>query len=79
MKRTIMKSIKIKTQNPIIFNSLVQEIQTLPTFALQEILDLVLFIKTRHNDENTELLQVAETALAKDWLRPEEDAAWANL
>lgn len=26
-----------------------------------------------------EALQVAEPALAEDWLRPEEDAAWAHL
>ena len=24
-------------------------------------------------------LQLAEPALAKDWLKPEEDAAWAHL
>jgi len=23
--------------------------------------------------------QIAETALAKDWLSPEEDSAWADL
>ena len=26
-----------------------------------------------------ETLQLAESALAEDWLRPEEDAAWAHL
>ncbi len=26
-----------------------------------------------------ETLQLAEPALAEDWLRPEEDAAWAHL
>ena len=26
-----------------------------------------------------EALQLAEAALAEDWLKPEEDAAWAHL
>ncbi len=29
--------------------------------------------------EPDDVLQLAERALAEDWLRPEEDAAWAHL
>jgi len=78
-----MKAIKIKTQNPIVYNILVQEIKKMPNFALQEILNYALFIKSRHISKNTiennDFLQVAETSLAKDWLRPEEDEAWKDL
>ena len=31
------------------------------------------------NSSVDEALQLAEPALAKDWLKPEEDAAWAHL
>jgi len=74
-----MGSIKPKIQSPIVFKILLQEIQTLPTFELQEIFDYALFIKNRHKGKNSELLLAAETSLEKDWLRPEEDEAWANL
>jgi len=29
--------------------------------------------------EDVELALLSEAALAEDWLRPEEDAAWAHL
>lgn len=43
---------------------------------------LLLFLRrTRAEDhaEATVPMMAAETALAKDWLSPEEDAAWASL
>jgi hypothetical protein len=35
-------------------------------------------LKEAHADAALPML-AAESALAKDWLTPEEDAAWANL
>jgi len=35
---------------------------------------LVIFL-----DEGNETTLLAESALASDWLKPEEDAAWAHL
>ncbi len=35
---------------------------------------LVIFL-----DEGNETTLLAQSALANDWLKPEEDAAWANL
>ena len=36
-------------------------------------------LKNHQNSENLELLQAAETSLAKDWLKPEEDKAWKKV
>ena len=42
---------------------------------------LLAFLRTLAEDhaETTVPTMAAETALAKDWLSPEEDAAWASL
>jgi hypothetical protein len=42
---------------------------------------LLAFLRTLAEDraEATDPAMAAETALAKDWLSPEEDAAWASL
>ena len=42
---------------------------------------LLAFLRTLAEDhaERTVPTMAAETALAKDWLSPEEDAAWASL
>jgi hypothetical protein len=42
---------------------------------------LLAFLRTLAEDhaEETVPTMAAETALAKDWLSPEEDAAWASL
>ena len=36
-------------------------------------------ILTWQTPANEETLQLSEGSLAEDWLRPEEDAAWAHL
>ncbi len=35
--------------------------------------------KQKEHDHKLELLLASESSLGKDWLRPEEDNAWANL
>lgn len=58
---------------------LVTEIESLPEQALREILDFVEFLKRRSTDDSKEVLTTSESSLRKDWLRPEEEAAWRNL
>ncbi len=53
-----------------------QEIEKLPEPLLQEILDFVQFLQTKHQArEIREISIMSESSLQKDWLRPEEDAA----
>jgi hypothetical protein len=44
----------------------------------REVFDFARFLRKKQGDSFNGLL-LSETALAKDWDTPEEDAAWANL
>ncbi|MBD2293335.1 DUF2281 domain-containing protein [Anabaena sphaerica FACHB-251] len=57
-----------------------QELEKLPEPVLQEVLDFVQFLQTKHQQNNMlEITLMSESSLQKDWLKPEEDAAWQNL
>ena len=56
-----------------------QEVEDLPGFLLPEVLDFVRFLKDKAARERMELALLSEPTLRRDWLRPEEDAAWADL
>lgn len=56
-----------------------REMNDLPEPMLEEVLNFVLFLKARSKQEVIETLSWSETALGKDWLRPEEDEAWRDL
>lgn len=60
-------------------DALLQEIEQLPEFLLEEILDFVQFVKAKHVSEKFGNSFLSETALGKDWLNPEEDEAWQGL
>jgi len=48
--------------------------------VLQEVLDFVQFLQTKYQQNKMlEITIMSESSLAKDWLKPEEDAAWQNL
>ncbi len=54
----------------------------MPSWAEYSTKVIVLLSKSttpQSNDEVLSGLQLSEQALAVDWLRPEEDAAWAHL
>jgi hypothetical protein len=55
-----------------------RELDRLPEQDLDRLLAFVGSLKEAHADAAM-LALAAESALAKDWLTPEEDAAWANL
>ncbi len=59
---------------------LLNEIETIPESTLKEVLDFLLFIKTRESQqEQLEISLLSEPLLAEDWLTPEEDEAWQHL
>ncbi|OKH39664.1 DUF2281 domain-containing protein [[Phormidium ambiguum] IAM M-71] len=58
---------------------IIQEIENIPDFLLDEVLDFLQFIKAKYQQEKLETTILSESSLQKDWLRPEEDAAWQDL
>lgn len=58
---------------------LLHEIDEIPDFLLEEVLDFVQFLKSKHLQNKLEISVMTEAVLAKDWLRPEEDEAWQDL
>jgi hypothetical protein len=59
--------------------SLFKELEQLPEFIIHEVQDFVQFLKNKWTEEKTEILKASESSLSKDWLKTEEDSAWANL
>lgn len=55
-----------------------EEIGRLSESDLDKLLEFLRTMAQEHADAAMPAL-AAESALAKDWLTPEEDAAWANL
>ena len=62
--------------------TLIDELQTAPETVQREVLDFLVFLKTRQakpaaGQEN--LLPLAASAWEADWSTPEEDEAWRDL
>ena len=58
---------------------LLKEIQQVPEPLLQEVLDFIRFVQVRVVGGRFETAVASEPSLSKDWLKPEEDAAWQDL
>jgi len=58
---------------------LINEIEDVPEPLLSEVLDFVHFLKAKTIRERLDIAIMSESSLEKDWLEPEEDAAWQNL
>ena len=58
---------------------LINEIENTPELFLSEVLDFVHFLKAKASREKLDISVMSESSLAKDWLKPEEDAAWESL
>lgn len=56
-----------------------KEVSAMPEPMQREVYDFARFLRFKKEDESFNGLLLSETALAKDWNTPEEDAAWANL
>ncbi|NDJ16036.1 DUF2281 domain-containing protein [Myxacorys almedinensis] len=57
----------------------IQEIEGMPDDLLDEVFDFLKVLQTKHSQEKFEVSVLSESALARDWLRPEEDEAWQDL
>jgi hypothetical protein len=57
---------------------IVQELDRLPEQDLDRLLGFLRAIKEGHAEIAVPAM-AAESALSKDWLTPEEDAAWSSL
>jgi hypothetical protein len=55
------------------------ELKKLPEPMQQEVYDFIRFLRLRSDETGFNGLLLSESALAKEWSRPEEDAAWASL
>jgi hypothetical protein len=55
------------------------EIEQTPEVILEEILDFLLFLKSKHQHEKLDTCVLSESSLAKDWLTPEKNEAWQDL
>ena len=61
-------------------STLIREIEALPPSIVNEVFDFIHFLKLKGNSGKIDDVTLAsENALAKDWLLPVEDAAWADL
>ncbi len=58
---------------------LLREIEGVPDPLLEEVVDFVRFLKAKGASERLETALLSESALAREWLSPEEDEAWKDL
>lgn len=56
-----------------------KEIAALPEDLQRKVYDFAARLKTRAAEEPFNGAVLSESALARDWNLPKEDAAWANL
>jgi len=57
---------------------IVRELDRMPDQDLDKLLGFLHLLRETHAEAAVPTL-AAESALAKDWLAPEEDAAWSSL
>jgi len=56
-----------------------KEAAELPEPLQREVYDFARFLKLKSDEDRFNGLLLSESALARDWSTPEEDAAWASL
>ena len=56
-----------------------ERVAELPEPLQREVYDFARFHKLKSDEDRFNGLLLSESALAKDWNTPEEDAAWAHL
>jgi hypothetical protein len=56
-----------------------KEVAALPEPQQREVFDFARFLRSKNAEDSFNGLLLSESALAKDWNTPEEDAAWASL
>ena len=58
---------------------IIREIENLPPDLIKQVVDFVRFLKGKAAQDRFGTALLSESALARDWLRPEEDEAWRDL
>jgi hypothetical protein len=58
---------------------IIRELHQVPRQHYREILDFIRETKKKAGKRTGDTALASESSLKKDWLRPEEDEAWANL
>lgn len=58
---------------------IIHEVESVPEGMLDEILGFVRLLQDAPRREALETAFASERVLGKDWLTPEEDAAWRDL
>ena len=56
-----------------------KEVTDLPEPLQREVYDFARFLRCQREDDAFNGLLLSETALAREWNTPAEDAAWASL
>jgi hypothetical protein len=56
-----------------------KEVTSLPEPLQREVYDFARFLRLKRDEDAFNGLLLSESALARDWNTPEEDAAWASL
>ena len=63
--------------------TLLKKIESLPPYLLEEVEDYIDFIKFKKVKNNNvrvdDITLASQDSLGRDWLKPEEDEAWADL
>lgn len=59
--------------------TLLEELEEAPEPVLEELLQFLHLLQNRETGPRAALPLLSESSLARDWLRPEEDEAWAHL
>ena len=59
--------------------SLLQEVNVLPTGYCPEVLDFIASLKGNRQPAIPDTMLLSEEALAEDWDSPEDNEAWVNL
>jgi hypothetical protein len=59
--------------------SIIDEVKSATEPVQWEVWDFLLFLKSRRDGAKDDLPPLAQSAWAKDWDKPEEDAAWRDL
>jgi len=59
--------------------SIIDEVKSATEPVQREVWDFLLFLKSKRGDALEDLLPLAQSAWAKDWDNPDEDAAWRDL
>ena len=58
---------------------IVNELERIPDELLQGVLDFIHFLQAKRVATVSETALLSESALEKDWLSPEDEAAWKDL